>query len=53
MKKAKNHLKDIYERGNDYDQSELLSNSPCGAYVTIEMFNQVINKLISLINEKQ
>lgn len=53
MKKAQNHLKDIYERGNDYDQSELLSNSPCGAYVTIEMFNQVINKLISLINEKQ
>lgn len=53
MKKTKNHLKDIYERGNDYDQAELLTNSPCGAYVTIEMFNQVINKLISLINEKQ
>ena len=43
----------IYERGNDYDQSEIWSKAPCGAYVTLEMFNQTINKLIIMIEKKQ
>lgn len=46
--------RDIYQRGNDYDQSELLYGpSPCGPYVTLQMFNKVINQLIVLIKEKQ
>lgn len=53
MKNPVSHSKDIYQRGNDYDQEELLTSSPCGAYVTIEMFNQVISKLIILIKQKQ
>ena len=44
---------DTYERGNDYDQAELFSDSPCGAYVTIQMLNAIVSKLIILISKKQ
>lgn len=44
---------DIYQRGNDYDQAEIFTKAPCGPYVTIEMLNAIVNKLIDLINQKQ
>lgn len=44
---------DIYERGNDYDQVELFGNIPISDYVTLEMLNAVISKLIIMIGQKQ
>lgn len=44
---------DIYQRGNDFDQAEIFTKAPCGPYVTIEMLNAIVNKLIDLINQKQ
>lgn len=44
---------DTYERGNDYDQAELFGGSPAGPYVTIQMLNAIVNKLILSINQKQ
>ena len=48
MAKKNSRLRSIYERGNDYDQSELFTGQSSDIYVTIAMLNQAINYLIGV-----
>lgn len=53
MKKATLQSKDIYNSGNDYDQSILSQPQPVDEYVTVDTFNRVVAELVDEINNKQ
>lgn len=52
-RKTTTNSRDLYQRGNDYDQSELFTGQSSDIYVTIAMLNQAINYLLGIINTKQ